>query len=242
MLYEQYPSLGLIQPSNNDGGIDKFESSSSSLDFYLLDDIDTYLPPLHSEKPKNDLINDSINDNSLYQLPEDFFSDIDLSDLNSYNEASNAVSIDEIDIEKWINQASFPSPPMETTNSSDSLSWFNEQYPINTDMIVPASPPSSSSSSSSSSSLSSPSSISSSPAPSLKRPKLTTVERKMRKKGQNKTAAEKYRVKKKSERTELLERQATLKLRNKELKSELDDLTYRVEQFKQLFTEFIQAN
>lgn len=231
MLYEQYQSLGLPYPSINDGGISKLNSSLSSLDFYLLDDIDTYLPSLHSEKPKIDLINDSINDNSGYQLPDDFFSDIDLSDLAQFSETS-----EEIDIEKWISEASFPSPQMDATNSCDSL--FNEQYPINTDMIVPAPSPSSSSSS-----LSSPSSsISSSPGLSLKRTKLSTVERKLRKKDQNKTAAEKYRSKKKSERTQLLDRQAKLKRINKELKSELDDLSYRVQKFKQLFAELVQPN
>lgn len=242
MLYEQYQSPGLLYPSTSDGGISKLESSLSSLDFYLLDDIDTYLPSLHSEKPKNDLINNSINDNSAYQLSDDFFSDINLSDLTQFDETSNNITIDEIDLEKWITQTSFPSPPMETSNSSDSLSWFDEQYPINTDMIVPATSPSSLSSSSSS--LSSPSSsISSSPAPSLlKRTKLSTVERKLRKKDQNKSAAEKYRIKKKSERTQLLDRQSKLKLINKELKSELEDLTFRVQKFKQLFAEFVQPN
>ena len=235
MLYEQYQSLGLPCPSIDDGGVSKLNSSLSSLDFYLLDDIDTYLPSLHSEKPKIDLINDSINDNSVYQLPDDFFSDIDLSDLTQFSEIS-----EEIDIEKWISEASFPSPQMDATNSCDSL--FNEQYPINTDMIVPAASPPSLSSSSSSSLPSPSSSISSSPGPSLKRTKLSTIERKLRKKDQNKTAAEKYRFKKKSERTELLDRQAKLKRINKELKSELEDLSYRVQKFKQLFAEFVQPN
>jgi len=241
MLFEQYAYPDYLPPSIEDGGISKFNSSFTSLDFYLLDDIDTYLPPIHSEKTKNDLINDSTNDNSAYQLPDDFFSDIDLSELSHFDEKSEHLPIDELDIEKWISEVSFPSPPMDTISSSisnieDTSSLFSEQYPINTEMTAP-SPPSSTSSSPSPSSTSS-----SSPEPSFKRTKLSTVERKLRKKGQNKTAAEKYRVKKKSERHQLLDRHAKLQARNKGLKLELEDLTYRVQQFKQLFANLVQTN
>jgi hypothetical protein len=139
-----------------------------------------------------------------------------------------------LDIEKWITQSSFPSPPMEINNSplssiEDTSSTFpsiGDEYTKNTDMIVPLSPPLSS--------------TGSSPAPSTKKTKLSAVERKLRKKDQNKTAAEKYRVKKKSERHQLLDRHLKLKTINKELKSELENLTYRVQQFKQLFVDFIQ--
>jgi hypothetical protein len=93
-------------------------------------------------------------------------------------------------------------------------------------MIVPPSPPLSSSSSS--------------PAPSTKKTKLSTIERKLRKKDQNKTAAEKYRIKKKSERHLLLDRHLKLKNTNKDLKLELENLTFRVEKFKQLFVDLLQ--
>lgn len=83
------------------------------------------------------------------------------------------------------------------------------------------------------------SSTNSSPAPA-KKTKLSVNERKLRKKDQNKTAAEKYRLKKKSERHQLLDRQLKLKNQNTELKSELENLTYRVQQFKKLFSELVQ--
>jgi len=110
----------------------------------------------------------------------------------------------------------------------DASSSLGDEYSINADMSVPLSPPLSS--------------IGSSPAPLIKKRKLSTVERKLRKKGQNKTAAEKYRIKKKSERNQLLDRYSKLKTMNKELKSELENFTYRVQQFKQLFNDLVQTN
>jgi hypothetical protein len=120
------------------------------------------------------------------------------------------------------------SPLSQVEDASSTLSWFGDEYPINTDMIVPLSPPLSASSSS--------------PGSITKKTKLSPGERRLRKKGQNKTAAEKYRIKKKSERNQLLDRHLKLKTLNKELKSELENLTYRIQQFKQLFNEFVQTN
>ncbi|CAF3438184.1 unnamed protein product [Rotaria socialis] len=239
MLFEQYHPQDLLTPSVNNDGVPKLDSSLTSLDFYLLDDIDLYLNSVSSIKAtNNDLINDSIHDISPH--PEDFFFDIDFDNLNTFNEKSDAfaesVPIEEIDIEKWISQASFPSPPMDTNTSPSSnaddassiLSWIGDESPVNTDMIVPPSPSLSSTDSSS--------------MPSTKKQKLTTTERKLRKKDQNKSAAEKYRIKKKSERHELLDRQSKLKDINLELKLELENLTYRVEQFKQLFANLSEIN
>lgn len=73
-----------------------------------------------------------------------------------------------------------------------------------------------------------------------KSPRLSTVDRRLRKKDQNKTAAEKYRQKKRTERDELAHRQSTLKNQNRELKFELENLTFRLEQFKQLFVDVLQ--
>ena len=251
MLFEQYPPQNLLTPSINDGGVNKLKSSLTSLDFYLLDDIDAYLSPIHSNANTNDLNNDSLNEKSQHQ--DDFFPDFDFSDINNLEEKSGKIisrilhlnptnlpidfiPLDELELEKWITQSSFPSPPMDTNSSplsqiedaSSTLSWLGEEYPINTDMIVPLSPPLSASSSSS--------------ASSIKKTKLSPVERRLRKKGQNKTAAEKYRIKKKSERNQLLDRHSKLQGINKELKSELENLTYRVQQFKQLFNDFVQTN
>lgn len=235
MLFDQYPPQDLLTPSINDGGVNKLNSSLSSLDFYLLDDIDAYLLPIQSKPNKNDLKNDSIFENSQHQEQDTFFPDFDLSEFSNLEEKSDFIPLDELELEEWISQSSFPSPPMETSNSpvssvddgSSTLSWFAEQYPINADMVVPPSPPLSSSSSS--------------PAPTIKRTKLSMSDRKLRKKGQNKTAAEKYRIKKKSERNLLLDRHLHLQNKNKELKSELENLTYRVQQFQQLFANYVQS-
>ncbi|CAF0988255.1 unnamed protein product [Rotaria sp. Silwood1] len=233
MLYEQYQSQDLLTPSIGDDGINKLNSSLTSLDFYLLDDIDIYLSPVQSTKAiHNDIINDSLNDNSQHQ--EEFFSDFDLVNFNDFDEKSDfladSISIDEIDIEKWISQSSFPSPPMDTNSSP--LSSIEDSSSIestnNRDMSVPSSP--------------SLSSTDSSPTPSMKKPKLSAVERKLRKKDQNKTAAEKYRIKKKSERHHLLDRHLKLKNTNTELKLELQNLTDRIQQFKKLLVDFLQVD
>jgi len=173
----------------------------------------------------------------IVNIKKNFFSDFDFSDINDFEEKSdiltNSISFEGLDIEKWISQSSFPSPPMDTNNSplsslEDTSSWIGNDFTINTDMIVPLSPPLST--------------TSSSPAPSIKKPKLSVVERKIRKKCQNKTAAEKYRIKKKSERHVLLDRHSELRITNRELKTELENLTFRVQQFKQLFVDVLQID
>ena len=248
MLFEQYPSQDLLTPSINDGGLSKLNSSLTSLDFYLLDDINAYLsPPIQSKTNSIDLNNDSLSENSQYhEEAEDFFSNFDFSDMPNFEEKSGKrtslpfidnnpsysidfIPLDEFELEKWISESSFPSPLSTYEDVSSTLSSFADQYPKQTDMIVPPSPPLSS--------------ASSSPAPTIgKKSKLSPVERKIRKKGQNKTAAEKYRIRKKSERSLLLDRHGQLKTLNKELKSELENLTYRVQQFKQMFNDFLLTN
>ena len=75
---------------------------------------------------------------------------------------------------------------------------------------------------------------------STKKSTLSSTERKLRKKDQNKTAAEKYRLKKKDERSQLMTRFTDLKSQNHELKFKLQSLTNRLEQFKQLFVDVLQ--
>ncbi len=86
MLFEQYPPQDLLTPSINDGGVNKLKSSLTSLDFYLLDDINAYLSPIHSNNNKNDINNDNLNENS--QSQDDIFSDFDFSDINILEEKS----------------------------------------------------------------------------------------------------------------------------------------------------------
>jgi len=63
----------------------------------------------------------------------------------------------------------------------------------------------------------------------------------MRKKNQNKTAAEKYRVKKKSEKTIIMERRTNLIQINRDLKLETENLQFRLEQLKQLFVDIVHV-
>ena len=69
---------------------------------------------------------------------------------------------------------------------------------------------------------------------------LSLAERKSRKKEQNKTAAEKYRSKKRIERETLITREANLKKENRDLKSEYESMKNRLEQFKQLFVNVLE--
>jgi hypothetical protein len=73
-----------------------------------------------------------------------------------------------------------------------------------------------------------------------KKSSLSTIERKLRKKDQNKTAAEKYRIKKRAERDELVTRHTDLKNQNRELKFELENASFQLEQLKQLFVDVLQ--
>lgn len=75
----------------------------------------------------------------------------------------------------------------------------------------------------------------------VKRSKLNPHERKLRKKSQNKTAAEKYRLKKKSERDQLADRHSKLKNLNQNLRLEFENLSYRVQQLKQLLVDVVQV-
>ena len=141
---------------------------------------------------------------------------------------------------------SLPSPPLDGPNTSvsddstfypidDSTSlWVGEECTIESnkpeDMIVPPSPPLSS--------------IASFPAgtreKSTRKSHLSMTERKLRKKDQNKSAAEKYRFKKRVERDELISRHTNLKNQNQELKYEFENLKFQLEQFKTLFVDVLQ--
>ena len=132
-------------------------------------------------------------------------------------------------------------PALDSTFDSEESSappWVGEECTIasgtDEDVQVPLDSPMPSVSSFSS--ASSPSAL----KRSSKNPRLSTVERRLRKKDQNKTAAEKYRLKKRTERDELAHRQADLQNQNRELKFELENLTFRLEQFKQLFVDVLQ--
>jgi hypothetical protein len=219
-------------------------------------------------------IENEISNSSNEQQHEELFSDLDFCNLADFDEKSrkkflllfpgfphrirsflelienNSTNIDDWELGKWISQSSFPSPPMDisqsacdipnlnttedSTSSSSTIPWISEECTIQSvsvDMIVPPSPPLSS--------------VSSSPAPSARKSSkkigLSTVERKLRKKDQNKTAAEKYRIKKKSEKYNVLDRHIKLKGINRDLKLEADNLSFRIEQLKQLLVDLLQV-
>ncbi|CAF0764516.1 unnamed protein product [Didymodactylos carnosus] len=71
--------------------------------------------------------------------------------------------------------------------------------------------------------------------------RLTQPEKKLRKKVQNKTAAEKYRFKKKIEKQTIYERRTKLESSNKDLQLEVDNLQYRITQLKQLFVDILHV-
>ncbi len=159
------------------------------------------------------------------------------------------LQIDGSQLDKYLTQVSLPSPPIDVHNASicddstffaidESTSssglWVGNECTVESnnpeDMMVPPSPPLSSSSSSPSISK----------KESTKQRNLSTIERKLRKKDQNKSAAEKYRLKKRSERNELVARHLNLKNQNREVKCEMENLTFQLEQFKQLFVDILQ--
>lgn len=79
------------------------------------------------------------------------------------------------------------------------------------------------------------------PAPSRKPRKKTAKpeEKRLRKKEQNKTAATRYRMKKKAELDLLLEEETKLEERNQQLQRQYDDLASEIRYLKKLFREVI---
>jgi len=244
MLFDFNQAKDLFTPPIHYGGFGKLNPLLTSSDLFSLDDNDVRFSSLSSMKNEYELVaKDNINENIDYnhqQQQDDLFSTFDLPVLNELDKTE--LPIDDVSqLNKYLTQTSFPSPPMDIYNSSmadDSIStafqWVGEECTVESpnteDMMVPPSP-----------SLSSASS-----APSVSRQKskkkssLSTTERKLRKKDQNKTAAEKYRLKKRAERDELITRHSDLKNQNRELKFELENISNQVEQFKQLFFDVLQ--
>ena len=137
---------------------------------------------------------------------------------------------EQVDIGQLISSYSFAPFTDDSPSSFDdvSMSTVEDQQQLNSDSASPPSPPLSS--------------ISSALSPSrFKRSKLTPVERKLRKKNQNKTAAEKYRIKKKTEHDQLLDRQTHLKTSNQQLKRELENMAFQVQQLKQLLIDVVHV-
>ena len=238
MLFEQYQVDDLFTPSLIDGGVlavhNSEESGVPSPDFFLTDSsIDAFFPvSLHSKQTKNDFCQHQEEDEI---FPELDLSNIDLDNLSgltmikiiiisiisfsfSVEFLTDPFNDESLDISKFISEVSFPSPVDSTDFSPMSSS---DESTMTNDRIVPPSPTMSTG--------------------STKRSKLNPVERKIRKKKQNKNAAEKYRVKKKSERDQLLDRHGLLKSFNQNLKLEMENLTFQVQQLKQLLVDVVQV-
>lgn len=217
MSLEEYFVNELFTPSLLDGGLanNPFEQNPSSPDFILTDSFIDELFPLDPLKPtKNDL--------SQQEKHEDVIPDLDLSDID-FGQFSDLIENDQsFDIGSYISGMSFPSPidSSEYSPSSNDGS-FTDESSVNTDRTLPSSPSTSSM--------------------ITKRSKLNPVERKLRKKTQNKTAAEKYRIKKKSERDQLIDRHTQLKSLNQNLRLEFENLSFRVEQLKKLLVDVVQV-
>jgi len=247
MLFDFDQSDDLLTPTINHGGVSGMNPILTSSDISLLDDNNIYFSPIPSKKNEYKLTapnNANENtDNNHQQQQDDLFSTFDFPVLSELS--TTDLPIDGLQLDKYINQVSFPTPPMDDTHTSmsddsifyptdDSTLWVGGECTIESqnpgDMTVPPSP--------------APSLASSSPSVSnkelTKKRSLSTIERKLRKKDQNKTAAEKYRLKKRAERDELIARHLELKHQNRELKFEMDNVTFQLEQFKQLFVDVLQ--
>jgi len=207
-------------------------------------------------------INTKIQDECLFE-DRKLFSDVDFSFESSEEKSEFIEGLTELalewELQKLIQCSSFPIEPMEDQKPQQALECLDDiPWPAEECTIVQS--PSSSASSSqyddtdnTFSSVSSPSTIRSSvdePIQAITRKigskrrhgrGLTTNERKQRKKVQNKTAAEKYRVKKKTEKQILNEKRQLLTTSNKDLKLETENLQYRIQQLKQLFFDILQV-
>ncbi|CAF2627643.1 unnamed protein product [Rotaria sp. Silwood2] len=241
MHFEYHQPGELLTPTINDGHVNSINPINpilTSNDLFSFDDNDicfSSFPPKKNEYqlPMKDNMNEN-SDNNEQQY--DLFSTFELPVLSELDKAE--LAMDFLQLDRYTSHSSLPSPQTDVLNSpisDDSIfPWIGEECTVESektdDMTVPPSP------SISSESLS----PGISRKKSTKKTNLSTMERKLRKKDQNKSAAEKYRKKKQAERNELMSRHLDLKNQNKELKFELENLTFRLENFKQLFAEVLQ--
>lgn len=230
MLFEHSHSHELLTPGIFDAGARPFDISVPSPDFFLADYTEDYGFPVQSKTEKYQSINDSNNFHGGHQ-----------DALLSHSDLENIIDLDDLTVETCLNEqvdigqliSSYSFEPFTDNSPSSfddvSMSTVEDQQQNNSDSSLPPSPPLSSISSAASSSSRS------------KRSKLTPVERKLRKKKQNKTAAEKYRIKKKTERDQLLDRQTYLKTSNQQLKRDLEKMVTQIQQLKQLLIDVVHV-
>jgi len=164
-------SEDLLTPTINDGGVNNINLTLTSSDILSLDDIDMYLSSISSklneyQLPTKDNLNESSYNNT--QQQDDIYSSFDFPVFDEFDKTD--LTLDDLQIDKYITQASFPSPPVDSqksslcndsiikneNTSSSTFLWVGQECTIESidteDMMVPSSPPLSISSLSSSTS------------------------------------------------------------------------------------------
>lgn len=250
MLSEFKHPDDLLTPIIIHDGVNSISQLFTSTEEFSVDDNNIYFSSIPSKLSEYELVTkDNTNENSdnKQQEQDDLFSTFDFPVLSELSKTD--LQFDDLQLDKYVIQSSCQSltgdihdsllsddsvflPVDESTSMTSS--WVGEECVIESknieDMMVPPSPTVSSESGSTS--------ISS--KKSSRRKNLSITDRKSRKKDQNKAAAEKYRVKKRAERDELITRHLKLKNQNQELKHELESLTLHLEHMKQLFVDVLQ--
>jgi hypothetical protein len=251
MLFDFDQPDELLTPNITHGGVNQTNPILTPNDISSFDDNDVYFSSIPSKKNEYELRtkdNPTETSDDNHQQQQDYlFSSFDFPVLSELSRTD--LQLDGLQLDRYLSQVSLPSSPTDVHNTSisddstffpidDSASstflWVGEECTVESnpprDMMVPPSPPISS--------------VSSSPSisnkESTKKRSVSISERKLRKKDQNKSAAEKYRLKKRTERNELITRHLNLKNQNKELKFEMESLTFQLEQFKQLFVDVLK--
>lgn len=248
MLFHFGPAEELLTPIAIDGSVKKSNPFFSPNDISPAADVNLNSSSIPSNRDEMDLPtfgkDRQMNDK---QLDDEFLSSLEFTDFGEFDPSSH--SMVEFQSEDYFHSSPLDTPmssfaeksivlPALDSESSLALPWVGEECTIESgaddDAQVSLDSP-----------MPSVSSIASSSASSVMKqpragPRLSVVERRLRKKDQNKTAAEKYRLKKRTERDELAHQQTTLQNQNRELKAELENSRFRLEQFKQLFVDILQ--
>lgn len=237
MLFDFNQPTDLLTPIFHPDGVNKINPILTSRDAYPLDENDVQFSSISSKNMEYQFATkDNLNENSDNNQQQD--------DLLSTFELPALSELDGFSFERYLTQSSSALDAHDSFISDDSTflpmdestsPWVARECTVESeateDMIVPPSPPLSITSSTSSSIVE---------RRTTKKRSFSTTERKLRKKDQNKTAAEKYRLKKRSERNDINSRHADLKHQNQELKHQLENLSFRLDQFKQLVVDVLQ--
>ncbi|CAF1133785.1 unnamed protein product [Adineta ricciae] len=240
MLFEMNQPTDLMTPTIVPNGMVKVNPLFTSNGVLPVEDNDAQFPLITSETNEYNLVttDNTTENNDNNQNNYDLLSSFDFPVLTE---------LEDLQFEKYLSRSSYATNTMDVqplSNSDESTfyavdddtsPWLGGECTVGSestveDMAVPPSPVFSTTSGCSSVTE----------KRVVKKRAFSATERKLRKKDQNKAAAEKYRLKKKSERDDLVSRHAGLKSQNQELKFQLDNLTFRLEQFKQLFVDVLQ--